>query len=273
MRSCSTVLLIVFLAACTPRPPEEGGAGDESPATAQEAPTPAAPAPVAAVPPPEPAPPPDEVPRPPPTLTQEEGERLALEQARAAPPPASPPAPAAPLPETPVQGPASQAPSQSFLRGREFLLQARPTAESPGPRDYRIGELTTGQPTRLDDPKVIQLFTGFLARLARGEVPQALIAPTWREAVTRPLREAIGQGWPAPAEWRLGQLFWEGDRLVRAPFILRRDGKWAAGLLYAEPLREDWLVADVVVDLMDLRKDRQPAPFEPDAYPILSPLP
>lgn len=214
-------------------------------------------------------------------LTQQQLEELALNQSTQTPAPESqPPAsnqqaqtPSTTAPMPPEPQPQSPAPSQSFLRGKEFLLQVRPQSSYPPPHDFQIGQLEGDQPVRVDDPKVIKLFTAFLTRLSRGELAQALIAPAWRDAVSRPLREVIFSGWPPAVEWRLGKLFWENDRLVRAPFILRSGKRWTAGLLYAEPIGNDYLLNDVVVDLMDLRRDREVVKFEPDSYPMLNPLP
>ncbi len=268
--------IVVFFISCggeqAPRQPEVESPGEESPPAEESVPQ----QPDLA----EPTPPDETKP-----LTQQQLEELALNQPRQE---ASAPVPPDGSTQAPPQGPSETpqplageappqpsepAPSQSFLRGKEFLLQYRSPVDYPPPHDFKIGQLEGRNPVRSDDPKVLKLFTGFLARLSRGEIAQALIANAWREAVTRPLREVILQGWPPAVEWRLGRIFWENDRLVRAPFILRTEKRWAAGLIYGEPAGNDYLVTDVVVDLMDLKKDREQTSFEPDSYPLLRPLP
>jgi len=261
--------LILLLLACTPQESKvEPSSQPEALSEAEQVPETSVPAP-------------EVVQSSPTTQTQEELERLAIEQAQRQEQPARagetgiPPSQASPPPtEASPNTPPAVRPeaSQTFLRGKEFLLQVLPPIESPPPYDFQIGQLASQVPVRVDDPKVYTLFTNFLRRLSRGEVARNLIAPTWRDTVARPLQEVINQGW-TPTEYRLGQLFWESELLVRASFILRRGKRWAAGLIYAEPSRGDYFVTDVVIDLMDLKKDREVTRFEPDGYPILSPLP
>lgn len=229
---------------------------------------------------------------PSPELTQEELERLALQQAEfqrppsspstegtsppAAGPTSSPPADRPPEGTTPPPGPDSPPPRPPlgrFLRGREYLLQVKPGEVGPVARDFRIGALSGGLPVRTEDPEVITVMEQFLQRLARGEVARALVSPVWVGAISRPLEEVLRQGWPEGIQWRLGELVWESETLARAPFILRQGKRWAAGVIYAEKARNRYAITDVVVDLLDLRRDRPEEKFEPDTYPILSPLP
>ncbi|GEM_PF-6892051 len=224
------------------------------------------------------------VPTPP---SQEEAERRALEYQQSLPPAEGLPPPAEPAPATETVPTTPSAPltpgtppsvapaAPSFLRGKEFLVSDRTRPDFPAPQDFEIGKLWDEVPVRTQDPDVGSLFRRFLSALGRGEVSVNLIAPAWLNAVRGPLQEVINRGWPGVAEYRIGEFVWESDGLVRAFFTLRRGKARASGVIYAEMVRGQWKITDLVADLNELGKDREPpeTKFEPDSYPLLRELP
>ena len=118
------------------------------------------------------------------------------------------------------------------------------------PHDYAIGPLQDLLAAGPVESAVTRTLVDFFRALAAGTIEQALIAPDWRQSLTRSLRFHLQEGLQQRA-MRIGEVAVTEQRAHANIRVFGQPGR-VAGEAYLEVTAEGWRIVDLQLDWRQL---------------------